>query len=156
MPDIPTATLILGFATLVLSAVIACVTSYIAIQQWLTAKNALRLHLFDRRLPVFEAAMRLAEIVVTKKNITLEEVQEFSFATKSVQFLFDKKLHDYCDKELHKEAYNVWAGKQKIDSLPEGEERDRSMGLWQDRIVWFNDQRKEIPNRFAPFLRIRG
>jgi hypothetical protein len=154
--DIPTATLILGAATLILSAVIACVTSYIAIQQWFTAKNVLRLHLFDRRLPVFEAAMKLAEIVVTKKNITLEEVQEFSFATKSVQFLFDENLQDYCDKELHKEAYSVWSGKQKIDSLPEGEERDNSMGLWQARIVWFNDQRQEIPKRFAPFLKIRG
>ncbi len=142
-------------ATLILTSVIGCVTAYIAIQQWLTAKNVLRLHLFDRRLPVFEAAMRLVEIVVTKKNITLEEVQEFLFATKSVQFLFDQELQDYC-KKLYQEAYCVWEGKQKIDAPAEGEERDKSMGLWQDRIVWFNDQRKEIPKRFDPFLRIRG
>jgi len=33
------------------------VTAYIAIQQWRTNKNKLRLDLFDRRWAVFEAAM---------------------------------------------------------------------------------------------------
>ena len=99
--------------------------------------------------------MSFTEIVSTKENITLEEVQKFKFATKSVQFLFERQMQDYCDK-LHQEAYCVWEGKQKIDALAEGEERDKSMGLWQERRVWFNDQRKEIPKRFAPFLKIRG
>jgi hypothetical protein len=83
--DIPT-------ATLILTAGVACVTSYIAIQQWLTAKRKLRLDVFDRRLPVFEATMRLTEIVVSKEKFTLEEIQEFKFATKSVQFLFDQQM----------------------------------------------------------------
>jgi hypothetical protein len=153
--DIPTTTLILGVATLVLTVVIACVTSYIAVQQWLTAKNKLRIDLFDRRLPVFEAVMRLTEIVVSKENIALEEVQEFEFAKKSVQFLFDQELQDYCDN-LYKEAYGVHRGKQRIDSLAEGEERDQFTATWQEQRVWFNDQRKEIPKRFASFFKIRG
>ena len=148
MLDLPTATLLLGIATLL-------VTGYIAIQQWLTARRKLRLDVFDRRLPVFEDAMSFTEIVSTKEKITLEVVQKFKFATKSVQFLFNRRMQDYCDN-LYTEAYCVWSGKQKIDSLPEGEERDKSMGLWQGRRVWFNDQRKEIPKRFARFLKIRG
>ena len=99
--------------------------------------------------------MSFAEIVSTKENITLEEVQKFKFATKSVQFLFNRQTQDYCDK-LYMEAFAVHRGKQQIDSLDEGEERDKSTILWQERRVWFNDQRKEIPKRFARFLRIRG
>ena len=148
MLDIPTATLSLGIATLL-------VTGYIAWQQWQIAKNKLRIDVFDRRLPVFEATMRLTEIVVSKEDITLEEVQKFKFATKSVRFLFNRQTQDYCDK-LYMEAFAVHRGKQQIDSLDEGEERDKSTILWQERRVWFNDQRKEIPKRFAPFLRIRG
>lgn len=100
--------------------------------------------------------MKLAEIVSIRGKITFEEAHEFGFAARGVQFLFNQELQDYCYNELYKEALAVHTGKQKIDSLPEGEERDKSMGLLQDRIVWFNDQRKEIPKRFAPFLRIRG
>ena len=124
MLDIPT-------TTLILSGVIGCVTAYIAIQQWLTAKNKLRLDLFDRRFPVFEATMRLAEIVVTKGDIPLEEVHKFAFTTKGVEFLFNRELQDYCDDQLHKEALAVHMGKRKIDSLPEGDERDKSTVLWQ-------------------------
>jgi hypothetical protein len=146
--DIPTATLSLGITTLL-------VTGYIAIQQWITAKNKLRIDVFDRRLPVFEATMRLTEIVVSKENITLEEVQEFAFATKGVQFLFNRKLKDYCEN-LYKEAFAVHKGKLRIDSLAEGEERDEITAIWQQQRVWFNDQRKEIPKRFARFLKVRG
>jgi hypothetical protein len=148
MLDVPT-------ATLILTGAIGCVTAYIAIQQWLTANRKLRLDVFDRRLPVFEATMRLTEIVVSKEKIALEEVQEFEFAKRSVQFLFDQKLQDYCDN-LYKKAYAVHRGKQKIDSLDEGEERDQFTDTWREQRVWFNDQRKEIPKRFAPFLKIRG
>jgi hypothetical protein len=105
---------------------------------------------------VFEAVMRLTEIISSRGNISLEEVREVAFATKSVRFLFNKKLQDYCDKELYTEALAVHMGKQKIESLAEGEQRDESTGILQDRIVWFIDQRNEIPKRFAPFLRIRG
>jgi hypothetical protein len=143
-------------ATLILTVAIGCVTAYIAIQQWRINKNKLRLDLFDRRWSVFEATMRLAEIVITKGDISLEEVHRFAFATKGVEFLFNRELQDYCDDQLHKEALAVHMGKRKIDSLPEGDERDKSTVLWQDRIVWFSDQRKEIQKRFAPFLKIWG
>jgi hypothetical protein len=69
--DIATATLILGVATLVLSAVIACVTSYIAIQQWQTARNKFRLDLFNRRFPVFEEAMRLTTTIIPQPGTRL-------------------------------------------------------------------------------------
>lgn len=147
--DIPT-------TTLILTGAIGCVTVYIAWQQSKIARNKLRLDLFDRRWTAFVAAMRLAERIVTNGDIPLEEVQKFAFATRGVEFLFNRELQEYCDDQLHKEALAVQMGKQKIDSLPEGEERDKSTGILQNRIVWFNDQRKEIPKRFASFLKIRG
>jgi hypothetical protein len=143
--DIPTCTLILT----------AAVTGYIAWQQWQTARNKLRLDLFDRRFPVFEAAMKLVWIAVTKGNVPDEARREFMVATKGVQFLFDQELQDHCDA-LAAEALNVRVGSEKIESLPVGEERAKSEGARADRITWFNDQVDEIPKRFAPFLKIHG
>jgi hypothetical protein len=143
-------------ATLILTGTIGCVTAYIAWQQYQTAKNKFRLDLFDRRFPMFVATMRLVELAVTKGEIPFEEVQKFAFATKGMEFLFNRELQDYCDNQLRKEALAVFAGKQKIDALTEGEERDTSTGLLMDRLLWFNDQRSEVQKRFAPFLKIRG
>jgi hypothetical protein len=141
---------------LILAGIIGFGAFTIAYWQHRTAKNKLRLDLFDRRLPVFEAAMKLAGIIISKGNISREEVREFAIASRSVRFLFDQKLQDYCD-ELHDTALIVWAGKQKIDGLPLGDERATSSELLTERIVWFNEQlSNEIPKRFTPFLRILG
>lgn len=141
---------------LILAGVIGFGAVTIAYWQQRTAKNKLHLDLFDRRLPVFEAAMKLAGIIISKGNISREEVREFAIASRSVRFLFDQKLQDYCD-ELHDTALIVWAGKQKIDGSPLGDERATSSELLTERIVWFNEQlSNEIPKRFTPFLRILG
>jgi hypothetical protein len=146
--SIPTATLSVSIATLL-------VTGYIAWQQWQTAKNKFRLDLFDRRFPVFEAAMRLVSIAVQKGDIPDEARQEFLLATKGVEFLFNKKLQEYCNK-LANEALYVIIGKEKMKSLPPGDEFAKSTEAWSDRMKWFNHQVEEIPRLFAPFLKVRG
>ena len=113
MLNIPTATLSVGIATLL-------VTGYIAWQQLQTARNKFRLDLFNRRFPVFEAAMKLVSIAVQKGDVSDEAQREFLIATKGVQFLFGQKLQDYCDT-LAKEAVSLHVGYKLID-LPPGDE----------------------------------
>jgi hypothetical protein len=121
--NVPTVGLIVSIGSLFLTGVVAWNTlriahqqKEIAEQQALTARNKLRLDLFDRRLPIYEAAMILADTVVRKGDISFEETQEFRMATKSVRFLFNQELHDYCD-ELRKQAMMVFGGQQKIKGL---------------------------------------
>jgi hypothetical protein len=90
----------LGIGSLFLTGVVAVVTlriahrqKEIAKQQAETARNKLRLELFDRRLPIYEAAMILADRIVRKGDISFEETQEFGMVTKSVRFLFNQELH---------------------------------------------------------------
>src|SRR5258707_2513468 len=87
------------------------VSSDIASQQLETAKNKLRLDLFDRRWAAFEAAMKLAWIAVREGNVTQEQRIEFSVAIKGVEFLFNKELQGYCD-ELGRAAINLHVMKQ--------------------------------------------
>jgi hypothetical protein len=151
--NIPTATLYVSIATL-------SVTGYIAWQQWQTAKNKFRLDLFDRRFPVFEAAMKLASIAVQKGDVSDEARREFLIATRGVKFLFNQKLQSYCDT-LAKEAVSLHVGQQLIN-LPAGDERansaehKKSIDAWGERVQWFNQQVDEIPRMFGPFLRVRG
>jgi hypothetical protein len=151
--NIPTATLCVSIATLL-------VTGYIAWQQWQTAKNKFRLDLFDRRFPVFEAAMKFVWVAGPKGDVSDKERMEFSVATKGVQFLFNQKLQDYCDK-LASEAISLHLG-YKLKDLPAGDdpvnsaEQQKRIEAWAERAQWFNEQVGEIPKLFGPFLRVRG
>jgi hypothetical protein len=91
-----------------LTGCVATVTIYIARQQAQTAKqeartaeNTFRLHLFDRRLPVYAAATKLAG-GYSRGRGTYEETVEFALATKNVRFLFNQELQDYCAPETEK------------------------------------------------------
>jgi hypothetical protein len=124
--------------------------------QYRTSRNQLRLDIFDRRLPVFEAAMKLAGTIASKGDISREEVQEFAIASRSVRFLFNQKLQDYCD-ELHEAALLVWAGRQKSQETPLTDEEATRSETITERVLWFNEQLSNgIPKRFTPFLRILG
>jgi hypothetical protein len=145
-------------SSLVLTGVIGLGTLTIGYGQHRTAKNKLRLDLFEKRLPVYEAAMTLASTIMSKGDVSFEEIQEFAVASRSVRFSFNQKLQDYCD-ELCNTARLVWGGKQKIDVLAPGEERDKSLDLWRDRVLWFDKQLWSNPSRIreiahrAPFNR---
>ena len=141
--NIPTVSLIassaIGFGTLVIGAI----TVYIARQQWLTNRNQLRLHLFDKRFDVYKAAMTLTTVIMVK-DITGEEVHEFEVATRSALFLFGKngkEIQDYCDK-LRNEAFNLLA--------------DQRLNRESERLKWFSAKYEVIPKRFAPFLKVTG
>ena len=144
--NIPTVSLIATVALQFGTVVIGSVTVYIARQQWLTNRNQLRLHLFDKRFDVYKAAMALA-ILIMVKDVTGEEVHEFEVATRSALFLFGddgKKIQDYCD-ELRSEAFNLLSDQsQNLES-----ERKK-------RVRWFSKQYEEIPKLFAPFLKVTG
>lgn len=147
--DLPTATLLLGVVTLM-------VTGYIALQQWQINKNKLRLDLFDRRWAVFEAAMRLAASAVHKPTITSDDLREFATATRGVRFLFNKSLEEYCDK-LRTEAVAILFENRKLEDLPVGDERTTIAKTLEGRLFWFSDQIDTgIPKRFARFMKIRG
>jgi hypothetical protein len=111
--NIPTATLCVSITTL-------SVTGYIAWQQWQTAKNKFRLDLFDRRFPVFQAAMKLVWIAAEKGDIPEEARREFLIATRGVEFLFDQKLQKYCDK-LANEAVILYLA-YKVKDFPRSDD----------------------------------
>ena len=153
MLNLPTASLFVGIATL-------SITGYIAWQQLQTGKNKFRLDLFDRRFPVFEAAMKLVWIGGRKGDISDRELAEFLVATKGVQFLFDQKVQAYCNK-LAEEAIGLHLAYElqdlPVDEVPvNSAEHEKHIEAWEKRKEWFNEQASEIPELLGPFLRVRG
>src|SRR5262249_36109186 len=115
------------------------------------------LGLFDRRLAIQDAAMRLIEHVIQKGTCTKEELDRFANATKNARYLLNADIESYLRKLSH-EAFLVRLGQQKQESLahnPDSEEFQKSVDAWGNRLMWFTEQPDEVRRRFDPFLQVQ-
>ena len=113
--------------------------------------------LFDRRLQIHDAAMRLIAHVMAKGTCAQEELDQFLKATKDARFLFNEDIEGYL-RTLAAEALYVCLGRERQEGLahdPRSEEFQKSVDAWGDRLVWFTQQPDEVKKRFDSFLQIR-
>src|SRR5271166_4456992 len=81
-----------------------------------TEPRRVDLELYDRRLPIYEAAVRLIEYVVQKGTCSFEELDRFSKAIKEARFLFNEDIESYLRK-LYNEAFTLPLGERKREVL---------------------------------------
>jgi hypothetical protein len=120
-----------------------------------TARNQLRLSLFERRFAIYEALMRMVFIATSKADITHEQRIECTNETKGVEFLFNKDIDDYC-RLLHGQAVEFHV---QSNLMRQGQDSESDEAKWRqndhlERVQWWFEQEKELPRRFAPFLRL--
>ena len=77
---------------MLLTGAIAFVTLRIQHQQAKTNRNQLRLHLFDRRWKVYEAATSFVAAVAIGRKLTDEELYEIAAEIRGARFLFNPRL----------------------------------------------------------------
>jgi hypothetical protein len=123
-----------------------------------SVSHDVNLQLYDRRLPIYEAAVRLIYHIVTKGTCTQEELNLFVRDTKQARHLFDHEIESYLQR-LSTEALYVLMGEQKRKALAAtSDEYRESMEAWSERMMWFAEQSdkqfSEVKRRFDPFLRI--
>src|SRR5712691_9934192 len=110
--------LLFPIATLFLSIAVVL----IALQQWQTARDKLRLDLFDRRYKVFDATRRFLSTIGREATFTDSQLLEFHAATSDAEFLFGMDVVDYLS-QVRRSALEMRKQQKKHDPLPEGEAR---------------------------------
>jgi cell division septum initiation protein DivIVA len=148
----------------ILTLIVSVAVAFISWLQWQTAekqsetaRNRLRLDLFERRIKVYDAWMTMAAIAAQKGDITREEQQICSVATKGAEFLFNKEIDNYC-QQLLGEAVTIGVQKYRIDQIKKsGTEQEPQAEVRHNECrIWFNQQFNEMPKRFAEFLKVEG
>lgn len=138
-----------------LTPVIALLALYIAWQQWRTARSKFRLDYFNRRFPIYAAAMRLAAGIAKTTSVSYEELHGFLTKTREAEFFFNDDIKRYCD-ELYREALAIACGREKLKAVQSDAERSKSQDILLQRVAWFNEQVDEIPRKLDMFLKIEG
>ena len=113
------------------------------------------LQLYEKRFPIYEAAMQLIGYVIQRGTCTFEQHQQFSTDVRQARFLFNEDIETYLQK-LRNEGLALYAGEKKREGLnPSSEEYEKSVAAWHDRLIWFTEQFSEVKKRFDPFLQIQ-
>jgi hypothetical protein len=129
----------------------------IAYRQWRTARDRLKLDLFDRRLPIYEQTRDLLARRMALGQLDNNEITEFAIKTRVSRWLFDQILADYLEEIVGKllEISNL---NSELETLTDKAERDRNVGMQRELKNWLDDQvyrTRTLDARFADFLHVR-
>jgi hypothetical protein len=138
-----------------LTPTIAVFVSIIAYQQWSTARNKLKLDLFDRRVAVYDAARVLITSIMTSGEISLEQEFKYLSGTRGARWLFGDNIVEYLDKELYSKVLDLWALQKGLEPLPIGEERTKNIQAQREIRSWQTAQLHVLDEKFAPYLSLR-
>lgn len=143
---------ILNVFRALLAPVIAGVVAYIAYQQHKTNRDKLRLDLYNKRYEVFRGLMIFITRILQQAKIELEQVGEFSRATKEAVFLFDEGIETYLET-IRKKANDLWATEETMKDLPKGDERSAKAAEASELLRWFVKQSCVAVDKFGKYLK---
>lgn len=131
--------------------VVGAFASWIAAQQWRTARDKLRLDLFEKRWVIYETLNTIIANTLSRGAITLGEVDDFYRRTKGSEFLFDRSINAYI-LEVRRALVQLATATSQIE--------DRDGGVRTDAIAearklkdWFEEQALHVVSaKFEKFL----
>ncbi len=137
-----------------LTPVIAVIAIYIAWRQHKTARDKLKLDLYDRRFKVYRGLIGLFDAVIRNAKITWEDLARYHSETNEKKFLFEKDILDYMtevrDKAIH--LYKVKSQKEQARTKDDKDAHSIAVDEEAELLTWFTNERKVVADRFASYL----
>lgn len=121
-----------AFSTPLIAVTAAC----IAWGQWSTARNKLKLDLFDRRFTIYEAARNFLGSVATSGKVKDDELIRFVLGTREARWLLNSDIADHLNR-LHVSATRHQITYDEHTRTSPGDERKRLTKA-------MSEQRKEL------------
>lgn len=135
-----------------LTPIIGIAVIYIAWQQHKTNRDKLRLDLYNKRFEVFSSLMILLGHIKHRRRVKLEQINEFTIATKEKVFLFDEDIETYL-QTVKEKVIKLWGAGEAIEGLSEGSERNQ----YAEEIIklcdWFLKQHKVAVDIFGRYMK---
>ncbi|MFN5613052.1 MAG: hypothetical protein ACK491_16810, partial [Pseudanabaena sp.] len=123
---------------------------WIAYNQYRTAKDKLRLDLFEKRLAAYEKLQEYFMFVFQLGRVDGQAIQILGEARYKSRFLFGDDITKNID-EVWDKALTIQDLDFKLKdslSLPIGEERKRVSEELRKALIWNDDQQKSSPERY--------
>lgn len=132
----------------IVSVVVGAIASFVAWQQWRTARHRLRFDLFEKRAAVYEATKRLISVVQLHGQITAEDLGEFNGAVRGAEFLFDGDTRAFVEK------IGLMGFRARMASLAYDRQENRTelVDEVEDILEFLQQQGPNLEKMFAKYL----
>lgn len=138
-----------------LTPAIAIAVAYIAWQQWRTARNRLRLDLFDRRFAVYQQTRDFLVRRMALGQLETSEITDFTIKIRVSKWLFNSAIADYLENQIAKKAMDLSALNKELESITD-DERTHNVSRQRELKNWLDEQLyKVIDGTFAEFLHLK-
>jgi hypothetical protein len=132
--------------------VVALIGAWIAYQQWCTARNKLKLDLFDRRMVVYECVREALGNAAREGNLSQEEQIAFLSGIQPAKWLFGAEVAIYLEKELWHKIVSLELHNTLSKNNPNEDQRIESIHLRAETMKWLMQQHKEFDELCKPYL----
>jgi hypothetical protein len=140
--------------TALMTPTVAVLAAFVALRQWSTARNKLKLDLFDRRFAVYQAARTLIGHIGTSGGVSEEAIIGFVTATREAKWLLNDDLDKYLNKTMYNMANLHQATISELNVSAAGEERVRLSARKATQRKLLLDQMEVLDDKFRPFLQL--
>jgi hypothetical protein len=137
------------------SLVVGCFGVYIAFNQYRTAKDKLRLELFEKRIDAYEKLQEYFNCILRDGRVENQAMSTLAEARYRSHFLFGNEILELINEVWNKasEMRRFHLILYKSNPLPVGEERDRICEEESNLLQWNLDKQKELPNKYSKYLK---
>lgn len=132
-----------------LTAVIGVTALLIHRQQAVTNRRQYRLALFERRMRIFDSAMRLIAVILRDANVEQRRVFQFLQETREVELLFGSDIKAYLDQLYHQ------ALELHVRDLGASRGNQEDINKRTELINWFHGQNGVATKNFLKYIDFR-
>ena len=137
---------LLNLLTSMIPIALAILGGYIAVRQYITSKQKLKLDLFDKRFGIFQAAKTYIGQVLTSDYTDKQVQREFLIATQGARFVFDKNIRSYIDC--------IWDKSMDLEEWSRDQNSSENSASRAAHLKWFNAELSAIEERFSPYMQL--
>ena len=144
--------------------VAACIAATIAYRQWKTAqlaaetaRNKLKLDLFEKRYAVYSAAARVASMMTIDKKHDVEDLWEMMGKLQGIEFLYSELISDMIHREVIGSALTIidlQKKRQEAEAANALEEVKAYSETLEEHRQWFVGRHADIRKLMSPYLQL--
>ncbi|WP_133717092.1 hypothetical protein [Methylocaldum gracile] len=143
-----------AYLSALLTPTVAFFGIFIAFRQWRTAQNKLKLELFDRRLAVYEVALKFIAAITAHGKVKDDELFQFLSGVREAKWLLSVEIAEYLDKELYRNAVDLHCLEEELQEMPHSEQRKTNIHKQAEIKKWFVKQFDVLDEKFSLFLKL--
>ncbi len=138
----------------IIALLVGVLGGLIAYRQWRTARNRLKLDLFDRRLTVYEQTRDLLARRMAAGFLDLDEIIEFRVKARVAQWLFDPAMAAYLE-EIGEKTRQITAVEMELKQALDEARRKQLISQQRVQKEWLDKQLYEVLDaKFGKFLHL--